>query len=482
MATEHYAFVTGKLAEPALRRELQSLAPALGIEFTVVVMPITVAALMTPKWIARRLQVPDAVTRVMVPGYCQGELGPIEAVVGVPVERGPIDLRQLSEHFGRQPAASDYGAYDIEILAEINHAPQLSIGEILRLARALTRDGADVIDLGCDPGGPWPEVETAVLALREEGFRVSIDSFDPREIGAAVAAGAELVLSVNSTNREAAADWGCEVVVIPDDPESAAPLDSAEATIDHLEVRGVRWRLDPILSPIGFGFAKSLGRYLEARRRWPSAEMMMGIGNLTELTDVDSAGVNVLLLAFCQELEIRSVLTTQVINWARTSVRECDLARRLVRYAVVNSTLPKHVEPGLVMLRDAKVLEHGPELLDQLARQLKDHSYRIFVEGGRVHAVSSGRHLEGTDAFDLFEQMLEHSPKPIDASHAFYLGYEMAKATTALTLGKNYRQDEALDWGMLTVAELTRRERRALRMARQRAAETQDRDEEEPCP
>ena len=77
-------------------------------------------------------------------------------------------------------------------------------------------------------------------------------------------------------------------------------------------------RIDPILEPIGFGFAASLGRYLEVRRRYPDAEMMMGIGNLTELTDADSAPINVLLLGFCQELGIRSVLTTQVINWARS--------------------------------------------------------------------------------------------------------------------------------------------------------------------
>ena len=61
---------------------------------------------------------------------------------------------------------------------------------------------------------------------------------------------------------------------------------------------------------------------------------MMGVGNLTELTDVDSAGVNTLLIGFCQELAIGSVLTTAVINWARSSVREIDLARRLAYHAV----------------------------------------------------------------------------------------------------------------------------------------------------
>ena len=49
--------------------------------------------------------------------------------------------------------------------------------------------------------------------------------------------------------------------------------------------------------------------------------------------------------------------------------------------------------------------------------------------------------------------------EPIDASHAFYLGYEMAKAVTALTLGKNYVQDQALRWGFLTVPEQTHRDK-----------------------
>ena len=163
-------------------------------------------------------------------------------------------------------------------------------------------------------------------------MRVSIDSFDPVEASAAARAGAELVLSVNASNREQAVDWGVEVVAIPDEPGS---LEGLDATIEYLGRQGVKFRIDPILEPIGFGFAGSLGRYLEVRRRYPEAEMMMGTGNLTELTDVDSAGVNTILIGFCQELSIRSVLTTAVINWARSSVREIDLARRLVHHAVV---------------------------------------------------------------------------------------------------------------------------------------------------
>jgi dihydropteroate synthase len=178
--------------------------------------------------------------------------------------------------------------------------------------------------------------------------------------------------------------------------------------------------------------------------------MMMGIGNLTELTDVDSAGVNVLLLAICEELGIRSVLTTQVIHWARTSVRECDLARRLVYHAIRHRLLPKHVEPRLVILRGGTPLKFGDESLDRLAAEIKDNNYRVFAEGERVHLVSAGVHLSDSDPFVLFEQLLARGPRNLDASHAFYLGYEMAKAVTALTLSKDYRQDEALEWGFLT--------------------------------
>jgi len=55
-----------------------------------------------------------------------------------------------------------------------------------------------------------------------------------------------------------------------------------------------------------------------------------------------------------------------------------------------------------------------------------------------------------------------HPPRQdIDPSHAFYLGYELAKAATALALAKDYRQDEALDWGYLTVPEESHRLRKS---------------------
>ena len=224
-------------------------------------------------------------------------------------------------------------------------------------------------------------------------------------------------------------------------------------------------RLDPILEPIGCGFTTSLQRYGECRRNYPEASIMMGIGNLTELTDVDSAGINTLLLGICQELGIQSVLTTQVINWARSSVRECDLARRLMHFAVTRGVPPKHLEPNLVVLRDTKVNSHPDDVLQNLAANIRDNNVRLFAGQGKVQALSAGVFVADEDPFKAMEQLLA-SPMgdSINVEHAFYLGFEMAKAMTANILGKHYEQDQPLDWGFLTRSEprhrLARRRRR----------------------
>lgn len=453
MNQEQIHFLTGRLAESALRQTLQPLSVEVGFEFTIQVMPISVAALMTPEWIAKHIQVPKGTDRVIVPGYCDGDLSPVMACASVPVDVGPRDLRQLPQYFGRHPAPPSLEAYDIEILAEINHVPRLSIAKTLEIARSYAQSGADMIDIGCIPGETCRTIGDYVKALVDEGLRVSIDSLNVDEIEMATAAGAELVLSVNSSNREAAADWGCEVVAIPD---QISEIESLDATIEFLANRNIPLRIDPILEPIGLGFTASLSRYIQARTRWPDAEIMMGIGNLTELTDVDAAGVNFLLLGICEELGVRSVLTTQVINWARTSIAECSIARRLVHFAVRHGVPPKNLSEELVVLRDSRPLEFTAEQIAELAGKIRDHNYRILNSNGLLHLLGSGKKFSGADPFELFDALEATEPKNLDASHAFYLGYEMCKALTAITLGKNYVQDEALDWGHLTVPETNR--------------------------
>ena len=453
MADEQIHFITGRLAEPALRKTLKKMSAEGGLCWTIQVMPITVAALMTPQWIAKRMEVPDGTTQIVLPGYCDGDLSPIHSETSASLIVGPKDLRKLPKFFGQQQDPPSLSDWDIDIIAEINHAPRLTLEEILDMARSYQLNGATLIDVGCEPNSCWAGVAECVSALKDQGHRVSIDSLNPKEIAPAVAAGAELVLSVNATNREAAVDWGCEVVVIPDDIRDIA---SMEDTIEFLAEKNVPLRIDPILEPIGMGFAQSLRRYMDARERWPEAEMMMGIGNLTELTDVDSAGVNLLLLAICQELRIHSVLTTQVINWARSSVKECDIARRLVRFAIEEKVPPKNLGYDLVTLRDAQQLNFGAEAIAALAENIKDHNYRVLAEDGEIHLLGNRTHWHDADPFKVFDALAATDPKNLNASHAFYLGYEMCKAMIANQLGKNYVQDEALSWGHLTVEEENR--------------------------
>ena len=435
-------FVTGKLAEPALRRVLDDLAPP--FSFEIAVLKITVAALMTTAWIARHLHIPDGTDLVLIPGLCEGDADAIPHAGNVRVEKGPKDLRELPRYFGR-PVTSDYGTFDIEILAEINNAPRLTRQELLDAAAYYRAAGADVIDIGCTPGLPYPELAAVIRELVAGGTRVSIDTFDAGEIRTAVGAGAELVLSVNGSNIDVVDDLAgtaARAVVVPD---LGAPLDTVEPTLDRLRAAGVAFLIDPILEPIGFGFMRSLERYAEARRRWPDAEMLMGIGNLTELTAADSTGVNALLIAICQELGIRAVLTTEVIPWARGAVREVDVARRLMHHAITHRTIPKNVDDRLVTVKDPDVLAFSEAELRALQAGITDPNFRIFADREAITVFNHERFVRGTDIQEIFRQLGVDEP-----THAFYLGKELARARLAVTLGKTYRQEGALSWGYLT--------------------------------
>ncbi len=451
ISTKRILFVTGRLAEHSLKELLVTLAPRAGFEYEVAVLGISVAALLQTDWVRRKLTVSDEIQRVVIPGWCGGDLAALTKHFGVPFERGPKDLFDLPEYFGGGGRPKpELNEYSTEILAEINHAPSLAADELLRQAERYRASGADVIDLGCIPGETWSSVGDAVRRLKSDGFRLSVDSFDRRTVENAVDAGAELVLSCNASNRSWASQLNAELVVLPDTLDD---LGSWDPTLNLLDANSRRFRLDPILEPIGFGFAASLARYYETRQKYPHAEMMMGIGNITELSEVDSAGINFLFAALCEELHIHSVLTTEVINWGRTSVREFDLARRLVRHSIANHVLPKHIGGQLVLLRDPKLRQFGEAGLHRLASQLTDPNFRIFAERSEIHLMNRDGYWHGDDPYEIFDRM-NATVGTLTTEHAFYLGMELCKARTALTLGKQYLQDDALRWGFLTVDEV----------------------------
>jgi dihydropteroate synthase-like protein len=437
----------------------------LPFEYDVAVMRITVAALMTPDWIARRLEVPEGITSIMIPGLCEGEVDVLSDRLGVPAEKGPADLKALPSWFGQADARASYGERDIRVFAEINHVPRLDRDEILALADYYRDAGADVIDLGLSLGRKWLREGPGVIAeLRDAGFELSIDTLDPDEILMADEAGVQYVLSLNGSNRHLAERLQATPILIPDTPED---LDSLDATIKHLEALGKPYLVDPIIEPIGSGFAASLGRYLEVRRRHPDAEMFMGIGNLTELTEADTTGVTALLIGFCQEVGIRNVLTTEVIHWARGAVQEAVLAAQLMHFAQERGTPPKHVDGRLLTVKDEDFRPYAEDELRELHAQVTDPNYRIFADADCIYVFNADRFVKGTDFNEIFDQLGVH-----EATHAFYLGKELMKATIARALRKNYRQESPLDWGYMTFAEPKReRVRLTAQETRKAAAE-----------
>jgi dihydropteroate synthase-like protein len=291
-----------------------------------------------------------------------------------------------------------------------------------------------------------------VALLKARNMAVSIDTFDTAEILAADAAGVDYVLSLNGQNLAIAPDLHSTVVVIPDFGEG---LETLDRNIAYLERVGRPYLVDPVVEPITMGFAASLDRYVQVRARYPEAEMLMGIGNVTELTEADSTGVNALLIGICQELGIRHVLTTEVIPWARGAVREVDVARRLMHAARTMGVVPKHIDDRLLTVKDARPRYSTEAELRALQAAITDPNYRIYTTREAICVFNNRLFVTGTDIQTLFDGLGVEDP-----SHAFYLGRELMKARLALLLGKTYVQEQPLRWGYLTPEREESRHRR----------------------
>ncbi len=439
---EKILFVTGHLARGRLEAVLRAMTPA-PFDWTILDIGVKVAALMTEPILLRRLPRPIDAERVILPGRCRADLDRLSNAFGARFERGPDELKDLPAYFGKSGGPPDLSRYSVRIFAELVEASRMTIEAIVAQAERLCAVSADVIDLGCLPDTPFPHLEDAVRVLKERGFSVSVDSADLDELRRGGSAGADFLLSLTEHSLSIAEETGARPVLIP---TSHGDLDSLCRAAAEAERRGIAAILDPILDPIHFGFAESLARFRELRAALPQAEMMMGTGNLTELTDADSAGLTALLLGLCSELDVANVLTVQVSPHTRRTIQEHDAARRIMFAAAKDASLPKGYGRALLQIHDRSPFPNSSAEIAELAREVKDRNFRIETAADGVHIFNRDGHYVSEDAFELFDKLGVES----DGGHAFYLGAELMKAEIAFRLGKRYIQDEPLDWGCAT--------------------------------
>ena len=434
-------FLTGKLAEKSLHKVLANM-PA-DFKYRIAQVGVSVAALMTPELIVRRLADAGDADHMMVPGLCRGDLKLLEEKFGISVERGPEDLKDLPQFFGRGGKEPDLSRYDVKIFAEIVDAPELPIEAIMARAERYRKQGADIIDLGCLPNTPFPHLAKSIQSLKNSGFQVSVDSMNSDELLLAGKSGADYLLSLTEKTLWIADEVASTPILIP---AKHGNLTSLYRAIDAMQKKGGAFIADAILDPIPFGFTESVIRYQKLRKRYPDIQIMMGIGNLTELTDADTAGINAILFGIISELKLNAVLATSVSPHAISAVAEADIARRMMFAAREDRRLPRDYSHGLLGLHDRRPFTYTPEEIAEIAAQIKDPSFRIQVSEAGMHIYNRDGLYQETDPFKLYP----HLGVEDDASHAFYLGVELARAQIAWQLKKRYSQDEELEWGCST--------------------------------
>ena len=375
-----------------------------------------------------------------MPGRCCGDLNALSAQLAIPVIRGPEEVKDLPLFFGKKKIQADLSRYDVTIFAEIVDAPERSVESIIERARYYGDNGANVIDIGCLPEKKFPHLEESIVALHEQGFKVSVDSLELSDLRRAGKAGADYLLSLTEKTFHLAEDVEAVPILVPVEMGSLASLERAMELMDKINRP---WIADPILDPIHFGLTDSIVRYHELRRRYPDIDIMMGVGNLTELTDADTSGINAILFGIISELAINNVLATEVSPHARNAIQQANIARRMMYAARKDNTLPRDISSALLIAHDRRPFPDNVDDITELASNIKDPNYRIKVTEQGIYMFNRDGLIQDSDPFSFYPQL----DLKEDSGHAFYLGAELAKAQIAWQLGKRYTQDEELNWG-----------------------------------
>lgn len=475
--------LTGRLAEHDVREAVDSAR----LPADVLVLDLDIAAFITPEHVRRAA--PIGYDLIMIPGLITADFSDVERELGTKIRLGPknaADITYVLDHIheielsSRTPACAliaerlarnaeetlrrieerarppivlrglGIGGGRMKVLAEIVDATRLDDGALGDKIRYYESQGADMIDLGLPLDATPDDARRAVRIARSVSeMPVSIDTLRPDLILAGVDAGADLVLSIDGRNMHAVAD----LLIERDVPAVVIPgPGSLESNISAALELGLTVIADPVLSPPLGGLAESIARYIDFRRAHPEIPLFLGVGNVTELIDADSHGVNAILAAIGEELGASILFTPEYSRKARGSVRELRRAAEMMALARERRSPPKDLGMDLLIMKEKR---HRPEVEPPRHLEVKQAeqsrtfiadpagSFRIGLYRDEIVAIHDRIVIKGRTAREILDTAIDlNLVSKLD--HAAYLGRELEKAEIALRLGRSYTQDEEL--------------------------------------
>jgi dihydropteroate synthase-like protein len=365
---------------------------------------------------------------------------------------------------GDLPVGEDF---PMRVLAEIANAPTLSPKELLKRAEYFVKSGANMVDIGMIAGENMSSKIPAMVNLLKENLdvAVSIDTLQPEEIMVAVDSGVDMVLSLDHGNYQevlpALKREKIPAVILPTDYRRGWVPETIHERVESLmdlkeKCYGIKVIADPILDPVN---SKSMVDSIMACRKFKDnvneqCPIFFGVGNVTELLDVDSVGVNALLAGISMELGASILFTPEESGKTLGSVKELAIASKMMFLSKMRGSIAKDLGINLVVFKDKRrgetILEEVdvPEIeagFEYKFRQDSAGSFKINVEAGRIRAVHYLKMqpqvaIYGETAWEIYHEIINRGLVS-RMEHAAYLGQELQKAEDALKLGKNYMQD-----------------------------------------
>ena len=372
---------------------------------------------------------------------------------------------------GKLPVGEDF---PMRVLSEIANAPFLSKEALINKCQYFVDSGADMIDIGMAAGEDFSDkIPELIQTLRPiVGDRpLSIDTLNPKEIKVAAENGIDFVLSLDLGNNAEVQDILKEkdipAVLLPTDfshgvsPET--PLERVESMHRLIkETEGLRYVADLILDPVNSSSIVESIIACHEFHKTNKAPMFFGVGNVTELMDADSGGVNVLLAGIGMELGVSILFTPEESGKTRGSVYELATASKMMFLAKNRKSIPKDLGINMVVFKDkhkrndiiVNELDGIPEVRqDKPLKFIRDKAgsfkisidYQTTVKDSRIVATHFKKNkadlvIVGSTAKEVYEEIISKE-LVTRMEHAAYLGSELQKAEIAMLTGKDYVQD-----------------------------------------